>query len=105
MQWLTFTRSEWHNDEHAIRRQVNGSGFERGAKRYSLKDVLACDGACSHAQTRISVVGSTHGIGQHCCCIARGCAFLRMLWCVHASREGSSLTRCVCISLSCLRPV
>src|SRR5580693_496851 len=33
----------WHNDEHAVRSQANGSGFERPAKRHSFKDELACD--------------------------------------------------------------
>jgi len=31
------------NDEHAVRSQAKGSGFERRAKRHSFKDELACD--------------------------------------------------------------
>src|SRR6476660_3089266 len=67
------------NDEHAIHRHVNGSKFERHAKRHSPKDRWACVEACSHIQTPASDVGSSRGFGKHCCRITRGRAFLWML--------------------------
>jgi len=95
----------YYNDEHAIRRPANASGFERRAKRHALKDVLACDEACSHTQAPISVLGSTHGFGKHCCRITSGRAFLWMLWCGDPFQEDSSLTRRVSIPLPGLRPL
>jgi hypothetical protein len=87
------------NDEHAIRGQVNGSGFERRAKRRACKDVSPCYRACSDTQTHISALGNAHGSGKHRCRICCGRAFLRMLWCGQAYGYGSSLTRLVSISL------
>src|SRR5580700_10228127 len=93
------------NYEHASHSQVNGRRFERRAKRHSLKGLLACVEACSHIQTPISDVGSSRGVGKHCCRITRGRAFLWVLWCGDAPREDSSLTRRVSISLPGLRPL
>src|SRR4030095_9847552 len=96
---------DWCKYERAIHRQVNPGIFERRPKRHSFKDLLACVEACSHIQTPISDVGSTYGFGKHCCRIARGRAFLRMLWRGQASREDWSLTRRLSISLTSLRPL
>src|SRR5258708_40377560 len=59
----------------------------------------------SQSQSRISVVWSRVGTGKRGCHIAGGLAFLRRLRRGRDSREGSSVTQRVSISLQGLRPV
>src|SRR5271156_945821 len=99
------TPVNWYNNEHAIRGQVNGSGFERRAKRHSLKRVLAGISPWSYTRTNSSLLGSAHGFGQHGCRSAGGGAFDRVLWRGQASREDSPVARRVSVSLPNLRPV
>src|SRR5271165_920025 len=80
------------NREHATRRQISGTGFERDEKRRSFKHTLACV-AGSHIQTRGSVVRGSHGFGKYCSRSAGGRALFGILRCGQAAWEDSSRTR------------
>src|SRR5271156_206469 len=99
------TPVNWYNNEHAIRGQVNGSGFERRAKRHALKRVLAGNSVWSDTRNNSSLLGSAHGFGQHGCRSDGGGAFFWMLRRGQVSWEDSPVARRVSVSLAKLRPV
>ncbi len=94
----------WYNGEHAIRRQVNGGGSERRAKRHSRKDPLACNLSSRYFQTPGPLLVRASRPGKHCCRIHRGPLSFAPLWSGQASRQDPSRKRRLSISLSRVRP-
>src|SRR5260370_39068973 len=56
----------WYNDEHAIRDQVNGSGFERRAKERAVKYV-ASDERWSYSHNSSMYADRTHRLPERGC--------------------------------------